>query len=75
MRQTPFRRYVLHICATSRHVAQEAPGRTCAVAALAIVLIIRPVLRLTGVAKMFSDALIAEFSFYVTVLGLLILCI
>jgi Protein of unknown function (DUF1656) len=52
-----------------------APFVTCAVAALAIVLIIRPVLRLTGVAKMFSDALIAEFSFYVTVLGLLILCI
>jgi hypothetical protein len=52
-----------------------APFVTCAVAALAIVLIIRPVLRLTGVAKMFSDALIAEVSFYVTVLGLLILCL
>jgi hypothetical protein len=52
-----------------------APFVTCAVEALAIVLIIRPVLRLTGVAKMFSDALIAEFSFYVAVLGLLILCI
>ena len=52
-----------------------APFVTYALAALVIVLIIRPVLRLTGIAKMFSDASIAEISFYVTVLGLLILYI
>jgi hypothetical protein len=50
-----------------------APFVTYAVAALAIVLISRPVLRLTGFAKMFSHASIAELSVYVTILGLLIL--
>jgi len=52
-----------------------APFVTYAVAALAIVLIIRPVLRFTGVAKMFSHGSIGELSIYVTILGLLILCI
>jgi len=52
-----------------------APFVTYVVAALVIVLIVRPVLRFTGFAKMFSHASIAELSVYVTVLGLLILCI
>jgi hypothetical protein len=49
-----------------------APFVTYAVAALAIVLIIRPILRFTRVAKGFSHASIAELSLYVTILGLLI---
>jgi hypothetical protein len=52
-----------------------APFVTYAVAALAIVLIIRPVLRFTEFAKLFSHASIAELSVYVTILGLLILSI
>jgi hypothetical protein len=52
-----------------------APFVAYAVAALAIVLIIRPVLRFTGFAKLFSHASIAELSVYVTILGLLILSI
>jgi len=52
-----------------------APFVTYAIAALAIVLMIRPVLRFTGFAKMFSHASIAELSVYVTILGLLILFI
>ena len=52
-----------------------APFVTYAIAALAIVLIGRPVLRFIGFAKMFSHASIAELSVYVTVLGLLILFI
>ena len=52
-----------------------APFVTYAVAALAVVLIIRLVLRFTGFAKMFSHASIADLSVYVTILGLLILCI
>jgi hypothetical protein len=40
-----------------------------------IVLIIRPVLRFTRFASMFSHASIAELSVYVTILGLLVLCI
>jgi hypothetical protein len=50
-----------------------APFVTYAVAALVIVLIIRPVLRFIGFAKMFSYPSIAELSVYVTILGLLIL--
>jgi len=50
-----------------------APFVTYAVAALAVVLISRPVLRLTGFANMFSHASIAELSVYVTILGLMIL--
>ena len=51
-----------------------APFVTYVVAALVIVLIVRPVLRFTGFAKVFSHGSIAELSVYVTVLGLLILC-
>ena len=52
-----------------------APFVTYAIAALAIVLMIRPVLRFTGFTKMFSQPSIAELSVYVTILGLLILVI
>ena len=52
-----------------------APFVTYALAALAVVLISRPVLRFTGFAKLFSHASIAELSVYVTILGLLILSI
>ena len=51
-----------------------APFVTYAVAALAIVLIIRPILRLIGFESLFSHTSIGELSVYVTVLGLLILC-
>jgi hypothetical protein len=51
-----------------------APFVTYVVSALVIVLIVRPVLRFSGFAKMFSHASIGELSVYVTVLGLLILC-
>ena len=50
-----------------------APFVTYAIAALAIVLMIRPVLRFTRFTKMFSQQSIAELSVYVTILGLLIL--
>jgi hypothetical protein len=52
-----------------------APFVAYAVAALVVVLIIRPILRLTRLANMFSHASIAELSVYVTILGLLILLI
>ena len=52
-----------------------APFVTYALAALAAVLISRPVLRFTGFANVFSHASIAELSIYVTILGLLILFI
>ena len=52
-----------------------APFVTYALAALVIVLIIRPVLRFTRFANMFSRAPIAELSVYVTIHGLLTLCI
>ncbi|OKO85102.1 DUF1656 domain-containing protein [Bradyrhizobium sp. AS23.2] len=43
------------------------------VLALAVIIVLRPLLHLAGFAKMFSHASIAELSLYVTVLGLLIL--
>ena len=52
-----------------------APFVTYAVAALAVVLISRPVLRFTGFTKMFSQPSIAELSVYVTILGLLMLIV
>ena len=52
-----------------------APFVTYAVAALAVVIISRPVLRITRFTKMFSQPSIAELSVYVTILGLLILVI
>jgi hypothetical protein len=50
-----------------------APFLTYAVAALAIVLLLRPILYLIGFAKMFSHVSIAELSLYVAVLGGLVL--
>jgi hypothetical protein len=48
-----------------------APFVTYAVAALAMFLVLRPILQLTGFAKLFSHPSIAELSLYVTMLGLL----
>ena len=48
-----------------------APFIVYAVTALAIVLALRPILRLFGFAKLFSHPAIAELSLYVTILGLL----
>ena len=50
-----------------------APFVTYVVAALAIILILRPILHLIGFARMFSHASIAELSLYVAVLGSLVL--
>jgi len=48
-----------------------APFVTYAVVALVMFLILRPILRLSGFAKLFSHPSIAELSVYVTILGLL----
>jgi hypothetical protein len=48
-----------------------APFIVYAVAAFAVVLVLRPLLRLVGFAKLFSHPSIAELSLYVTILGLL----
>ena len=48
-----------------------APFITYAVAALAIFLILRPILHLTGFARLFSHPSIAELSLCVMILGLL----
>ena len=48
-----------------------APFVTYAVMALAMFLVLRPILRLSGFAKLFSHPSIAELSVYVTILGLL----
>ena len=48
-----------------------APFVTYAVTALAIFLILRPILSLSGFAKLFSHPSIAELSLYVTILGLI----
>ena len=50
-----------------------APFVTFAVAALAIILVLRPILHVIGFAKAFSHASIAELSLYVAVLGTLVL--
>ena len=50
-----------------------APFITHAVLALFVILLIRPLLRFAGFLRIFSNAAIAEFSFYVTILGLLVL--
>jgi Protein of unknown function (DUF1656) len=50
-----------------------APFISYAVAALFVILIIRPILHLIGFSRMFSHPSIAELSLYVTVLGLLVL--
>jgi Protein of unknown function (DUF1656) len=48
-----------------------APLVTYAGAALAMFLLLRPILHFTGFAKLFSHPSIAELSVYVTILGLL----
>ena len=50
-----------------------APFVTYAVAALLVILAIRPVLHFVGFARIFSHPSIAELSLYVTILGLLVL--
>ena len=48
-----------------------APFVTYAVAALVMFLVLRPVLRISGLAKLFSHPTIAALSLYVSLLGLL----
>ena len=50
-----------------------APFVTYLVAALVIMVVLRPLLHVVGLAKMFGHALIAELSLGVTILGLLML--
>ena len=50
-----------------------APFVTYLVAALVLIVVLRPLLHVVGFAKMFSNASIAELSLYVTILGLLML--
>jgi hypothetical protein len=50
-----------------------APFMAYAVAALFVVLLIRPLLRFVGFLRLFSNAAIAELSLYVTILGLIAL--
>ena len=50
-----------------------APFVTYLVAALVVIILLRPRLHVVGFAKMFSHASVAELSLYVTVLGLLML--
>jgi len=50
-----------------------APFVTYLVMAFVAIIVLRPLLHVVGVAKMFSHASIAELSLYVTVLSLLML--
>jgi hypothetical protein len=50
-----------------------APFISYTVAALVVILTIRPVLHLVGFSRIFSHPSLAELSLYVTVLGLLVL--
>jgi hypothetical protein len=50
-----------------------APFISYAVAALVVILILRPILHLVGFSRIFSHPSVAELSLYVTVLGLLAL--
>ena len=50
-----------------------APFITYAIAALFVLLLIRPLLRLVGFSRFFSNAAIAELSLFATVLGLVML--
>jgi hypothetical protein len=50
-----------------------APLIWYAVAALIVILVLRPILDLVGFSRVFSHPSIAELSLYVTVLGLLVL--
>lgn len=48
-----------------------APFVAYTVAALAVILVVRPILYAVGFARLFSHPSIAELSLYVTILGLL----
>jgi Protein of unknown function (DUF1656) len=50
-----------------------APFATYLAMALAVIIVLRPLLHVVGFAKTFSHAPVAELSLYVTVLGLLML--
>jgi hypothetical protein len=50
-----------------------APFMAYAVAALFVVLLIRPLLRFAGFLRLFGNAAIAELSLYVIILGLIAL--
>jgi hypothetical protein len=50
-----------------------APFITYAVAALFVVLLMRPLLRFVGFSRIFSNAAIAELSLFVAILGLILL--
>ena len=50
-----------------------APFVTYLVAALVLIVVLRPLLHVIGFAKMFSHASVAELSLYVAVLSLLVL--
>ena len=50
-----------------------APFVTYLVAALVVVMVLRPLLHVAGFAKMFSHAAIAQLSLYVTILCVLML--
>ena len=50
-----------------------APFVTYLVAALVLIVVLRPLLHVVGFAKMFSHASVAEVSLYVTILSLLVL--
>jgi Protein of unknown function (DUF1656) len=50
-----------------------APFVTYLVAALVLIVVLRPFLHVVGFAKMFSHASVAELSLYVTILSLLVL--
>jgi hypothetical protein len=50
-----------------------APFVTYLMAALVVIIVLRPLLHVAGFAKMFSHASVAELSLYVTVLSLLML--
>jgi hypothetical protein len=50
-----------------------APFVTYLMAALIVIIVLRPLLHVVGFAKMFSHASVAELSLYVTVLSLLML--
>jgi hypothetical protein len=50
-----------------------APFMTYVVVALFLILLIRPLLRVVGVLRVFSNAAMAELSLYVTILGLIVM--
>jgi Protein of unknown function (DUF1656) len=50
-----------------------APFVTYLVAAVVLIVVLRPLLHVVGFAKMFSHASVAELSLYVTILGSLML--